>query len=125
MTSIQDRGRPCRERTSKGSSPPLESIHDEIPVNSPAVELPVSKYIEENLQTIFRTIFEAWATSDGAHEKPLKPRSPDVYLRKSHMEFYNFCQQCEDHFATAIAKGPNCILFVASFLRNRINFYWQ
>ena len=41
------------------------------------------------------------------------------------MECYNFCQQCEDYFATAGAKGPNRIPFAASFLRNRINFRWQ
>ena len=41
------------------------------------------------------------------------------------MECYNFCQQCEDHFATAGAKGPNRIPFAASFLRDRINFRWQ
>ena len=41
------------------------------------------------------------------------------------MKCYNFCQQCEDHFATAGAKGPNCILFAISFLRDRINFRWQ
>ena len=41
------------------------------------------------------------------------------------MECCNFCQQCEDHFATTGAKGPNRIPFVASFLRDRINFCWQ
>ena len=41
------------------------------------------------------------------------------------MEYYNFCQQYEDHFATAGAKGPNRILFAASFLHDRINFCWQ
>ena len=41
------------------------------------------------------------------------------------MEGYNFCQQCEDHFATTEAKGPNCILFAVLFLRDCINFQWQ
>ena len=41
------------------------------------------------------------------------------------MECYNFCQQCEDHFAIAKAKGLNRIPFAASFLRNRINFCWE
>ncbi len=41
------------------------------------------------------------------------------------MECYNFCQQCEDYFATYAATGPNRIPFGASFLRNRINFRWQ
>ena len=63
--------------------------------------------------------------SDGIHKKPLKARSPDVYCGKSHMKCYKFCQQCEDHFAIAGAKGPNRIPFAASFLWNRINFRWQ
>ena len=41
------------------------------------------------------------------------------------MEYYNFYQQCEDHFAIAGAKSPNRIPFAASFLRDRINFRWQ
>ena len=55
----------------------------------------------------------------------LKARSPDVYRGKSHMDYYNFCQQCEDYFATAGATGPTQIPFAASFLRDRISFRWQ
>ena len=41
------------------------------------------------------------------------------------MECYNFCQQCENHFAIVGAKGPNRIPFAAFFLRDHINFRWQ
>ena len=129
MTSIQGRGRPRREQASEGpsgSSPPPESSHDEALVNPPADESPVAKYTEEDLQRILRMVLEARAPpSDGARKKPLKARSPDVYRGKSHMECYNFCQQYEDHFATAGAKGPNRIMFAAFFLRDHINFCWQ
>ena len=128
MTSIRGRGRHRREGTSKGpsgSSPPSESSHDETSVNLP-VEPPVAKYTEEDLQKILRTVLEARAPLfDGPREKLLKARSPDVYRGMSHMECYNFCQQCKDHFAIAGAKGPNRIPFAISFLRNRINFRWQ
>ena len=126
MTLIRGRERPHRKRTSKRSSFSLESIHNKTPVNLPAVKLPVTKYTEEDLQKIFRTVFETQApSSDGSREKPLKARSPDVCCSKSHKECYNFSQQCEDHFAAAKAKGPNRISFAASFLRDRINFRWQ
>ena len=129
MTSIRGRERLRREHVFEsplGSLPPPESSHDKTPVNPSAIELLVAKYTEEDLQRIFRTILEARApSSDGVCEKPLKAKSPDVYRGKSHMECYNFCQQCEDHFATAGAKGPNRIPFAASFLRDRINFRWQ
>lgn len=49
----------------------------------------------------------------------------DVYKSNDHIACYNFYQQCKDHFVTAGAKIPNCILFPAFFFQNRINFYWQ
>ena len=122
MILIRGRGCPHRKRTSKRSSPLPESIHDETLVNPPTVEPPVAKYTEKDLQKILRTVLEVQAPSDGACEKPLKTRSPDVYCGKFYMECYNFCQQCKDHFATARAKGPNRISFATSFLRDRINF---
>ena len=128
MTFIRGCGCPRRERTSKGSlesSPPSEPSHDETLVNPPAKPL-VAKYTEEDLQRILRIVLEARAPpSDSPREKPLKARSSDVDCGKSHMECYNFCQQYEDHFATAEAKGPNRIPFAVSFLQDRINFRWH
>ena len=128
MISIQGRRRPYRKCTSKdssGSSLFPESSYDEGPVN-PSTEPLVTKYTEENLQKILRTVLEARAPpSDAPCEKPLKARSSDVYCSKFHMECYNFYQQYENHFATAEAKGPNHISFAVFFLRDRINFRWQ
>ena len=94
MTFIQGRGRPRQESTSEGllgSLLPPESSHDEAPVKLSAEPL-IAKYIEKDLQKIFRTVFEAQApSSDGPHEKPMKARLSDVYCGKSHMEHYNFC----------------------------------
>ena len=56
---------------------------------------------------------------------PLKVLFPDLYHGKSHIECYHFCQQCEDHFATAGATGPNRTPFAASFLCGRISFRWN
>ena len=129
MTSIRGRGCLCRERTSKSPSESSfhpESSHDETPVNPLAIEPPIAKYIKKDLYRILRTVLKAQALlSDGAHKKLLKAKSPDVYCGKSHMESYNFCQQCKDHFATAGAKGLNRICFAAFFFCDRINFRWQ
>ena len=57
-------------------------------------------------------------------EQPLKARFPDLYYDNLHMDCYRFCQQCEDHFETAGAKGPNKILFAASFLRGLVTQQW-
>ena len=62
MNSIRGCGRPRREYASEGPSgslAPLESSYDEAPVNPPAVELPVAKYTEEDLQRILRTVLKA------------------------------------------------------------------
>ena len=48
-------------------------------------------------------------------EQSLKARSPETYLEKSHMDYYNFCQQCEDYFESSSATGMNSTPFAASF----------
>ncbi len=60
--------------------------------------------------------------SKSGSEDKLKAKTPDVYYNRSHMECYNFCQQCKDHFATSRATGPIWIPFAAFFLQDRINF---
>ena len=116
--------------------------------NAPVAANSIPKYYEDDLQRILKTVLEARVPASASvpalvsapvpapapapapivakapHEK-LKARSPDVYHGKSHIDCYNFCQQCEDYFATAGATGPTRILFAASFLRDRISFRWQ
>ena len=57
-------------------------------------------------------------------ERPLKARLSDLYYEDLHIEYYWFCQQCEDHFNTARAKGSNQIPFAASFLRKKALRRW-
>ena len=56
---------------------------------------------------------------------PLKIQFPDFYYGNSHLDCYHFCQQCEDHFNTAGASGPNRISFAASFLRTSVVQHWS
>ena len=53
-------------------------------------------------------------------EQPLKAQFPDLYYKNSYLDCYHFCQQCEDHFDTAGASGPNRIPFTASFPRGSV-----
>ena len=53
-------------------------------------------------------------------EWPLKARFLDFYYCNSHIDCYQFCQQCKDHFKTAKAKGPNKIPFAALFLHGLV-----
>ena len=41
------------------------------------------------------------------------------------MDYYYFCQQCENHFETAGATGANRTPFVASFLCKNISVHWM
>ncbi len=61
----------------------------------------------------------------GGSGDKLKAKTSDIYYSKSHIQYYNFYQQYEDHFATARASEPNQILFVDFFLGDQINFRWQ
>lgn len=63
--------------------------------------------------------------SKGRSKDKLNAKIPDVYRGRSYLEFYNFCQQSEDHLATVKATGLNWIPFSAFFLWDRIHFHWQ
>ena len=109
--------------------------------NAPAAANSIPKYSEDDLQRILKTILEARVPAPAptlvlapapipapapalapivaeAPREKLKARSPDMYCEKSHMDCYNFCQQCKGYFAIAGATGPTRILFAASFLQN-------
>ena len=155
MISVWGRRRPRRERLSvvfsvalsvapsvalsvalPDSSPPLKSEISKQPDRPPRLksDTSVPKYFEDDLQRIFKAVLEAQAPAPAPAPAPvvsevprekLKARSSDIYRGKSHMDSYNFCQQCEYYFAIVGAMGPTWIPFAASFLRNRISFRWQ
>ncbi len=58
-------------------------------------------------------------------DRPLKSRNPDLYYSNLHMEYYYFCQQCEDHFEVAGSLGHKRVPFAAGFLKDRILNRWQ
>lgn len=94
--------------------------------------LSVSKYIIENLQYIFKIVLKVQASGlapiiflNSLWERLFKARFLDMYCVKHYLDCYNFCQQCEFHFAIDRAKNLNQTRFVDFFLRNQINFFWQ
>ena len=68
-------------------------------------------YIEEEFQKIIWIVLEpqhptpVLSAPSRTRKRLLKTRVLDMYYDKSHIECYNFCQQCEDHFAIAEATG--------------------
>ena len=96
----------------------------------------VVKYLKDDFQRIFRIVLEsrlvasilAPATAPhykGPCERSQKAWFPGIYWDKTHLEFYNFFQQCKDHFAIADATGPNRVLFAALILKETALFRWQ
>ena len=67
------------------------------------------------------------STKEAPHEPQehlLKARFPNLYYRKSHMDYYHFCQQCKDYFDIARATGSNRTSFAASFLHGTTSYRW-
>ncbi len=104
---------------SKAPAEPETSARPEAPPGPPqAPPLPVPqdldahRYSQQDLDIIIQTFFH---TSKRGSEDKLKAKTSDNYRNKSHIECYNFCQQCEDHFVTCEATGLNRIPFAAFF----------
>ena len=57
-------------------------------------------------------------------KQPFKARSLEIYSRKSHIDYYHFCQQYEDYFKTLEATGINRTPFAALFLCGTISLRW-
>ena len=96
------------------------------------------RYLEDDLQRILGTVLDSRPTApvlapvvatgpyyESLCERLLKKRFPDMYWSKTHIECYNFFQQCKDHFATSGATWPNRVPLAAIFLKDAILFRWQ
>ena len=92
---------------------------------APTPAPPRGTYTDVDLQKATKlaleSFFQGQAHVQGSKpkEKPLKARFPNLYWGNSHQDCYRFCQQCEDHFETAGAKGSNRILFATFFSNDR------
>ena len=104
------------------------------PAPPPALVNSIARYSKKDLQWIFKTVLETTALGlalqplvflNGPLTKFLKARFPNLYYSKTHIECYNFCQQCKDHFTIARARGHNQVLFVAIFLQDQDLFQCQ
>ena len=105
--------------------PALAHAPTPTPAPASAPGLP-GRYTDEDLQRVTKLALELFVkgqehgqlqANSAPCEQPLKARFPDLYYRNSHLDCYRFCQQCEDHFKTVEANGPNQVSFAASFLR--------
>ena len=95
------------------------------PILAPAPVPALAKYTNADFHQFMKVFMDAQGrskTHKGPQKSFLKARFPNLYYGKSHMDCYQFCQQCENHFETASTTGPNRVLFAALFLCRPINF---
>ena len=95
----------------KASTPPL------VPLTSKDLFTKFMKVFIETTQAQAQALAEP-------RERLLKARTPETYFKKSHMDYYHFCQQCEDYFETSGATRMNRTPFAATFLRGAISLRW-
>ena len=94
---------------------------------SEASSPPFVPFTSEDLFTNFIKVFiETTQAQDQLEPRkcPFKVRTPETYSGKSHVDYYHFCQQCEDYFETSGAIGMNCTPFAATFLHGPISLRW-
>ena len=113
LVDAQGPARRSNDGSDEGPTPPEVST----PPPAPTSEDLFTKFMKVFMET---TQAQAQALAE-PRERPLKARTPETYSGKSHMNWYHFCQQCEDYFETSGAIGMNRILFVATFLRGAIS----
>ena len=116
--------------TESSGTPTPTSVMSHAPTPAPATALataPASdtKLFKQFMKAYLKVQVPGRTKIDSEPRKqPLKARFPDLYYGNLHIDCYQFCQQCEDHFKTAGAKGLNKILFAASFLRGLVTQQW-
>ena len=98
-------------------------------VAAPSLALALTATTPSSDNELFKQFIKAYlkAQVPGQTKVDRKPRKqafkaqfPNLYYGNSPMDYYQFCQQCEDYFETAGAKGPNRIPFAASFLHESV-----
>ena len=123
-------GAPTKGSNTPTPSPPVSRAQTPADAPAPTPAPPSGTYTDVDLQRATKLALESFvqgqahAQGSEPREKPLKARFPDLYWGNSHQDCYRFCQQCEDHFETAGAKGSNRISFAASFLRGSVVQRW-
>ena len=63
-----------------------------------------------------QALVQVLATLVEPKKQSLKVSFSNLYFGKLYLDYFWFCQQCEDYFDMAKANGDNCIPFATSFL---------
>ena len=107
----------------RGSNVGTDEAPTPLEASTPPLVPPTSENFFTKFMKVFMKMTEAQAQALAEPRKrSLKAKTSETYSRKSHIDCYHFCQQCEDYFEISGATGMNRILFAATFLHGAINF---
>ena len=106
------------EAPTKAPTPPEATTPPCVPHLSKDFFTKFMKVFMETTQVQAQALAEPW-------ERSPKAKIPEIYSRKSHINCYHFCQQCEDYFKTSGATRMNRNPFAATFFlwKNRLTKY--
>ena len=123
---------PTNDNRTSIHTPIVSRVSIPAPARLPAPIKSTARYSKENFQRIFKIVLEARAPilalqplvfPNEPLTRPLKARFPNLYCGKTHMECYNFCQECKDYFAIAEAKKHNRVSFAITFFQDQALFW--
>ena len=80
--------------------PSTANVLSQVPASAPALAL----YTQEDLQRITKFCMDSFFLKnyqEGPRESQLKTQFLNLYYEKSYIEYYRFCQQCNDYFDIA------------------------
>ena len=113
---------PTRGSDTPTSTPVVSCTSTSAPVTAPAIAPSLdNELFKQFMKAYLKAQVPGQIEVDSESRKQLlKAWFSDLYYGNLHMDCYWFCQQYEDHFKTAKAKGPNKILFAALFLHGSV-----
>lgn len=115
-------------RNSTFDSKTFSGLIDPFCAFTPVAFIPALFSTEKLFKQFVKIFMESVQNPGLIHTKPqkqlFKARFLNLYFGKSHMDFYYFCHQCENHFDTAWANGSNHTSFAALFFYESISFQW-
>ena len=113
------------KRSNAGSDEALTEAP--IPPKSPTLPFVPPTYEDfftKSMKMFMETTQAQAQTLAEPQERLLKARTPEIYVGKSHKDYYHFCQQYKDYFETLGATEMNHTPFATTFFRGSISLRW-
>ena len=112
---------PARRSNARSNKAPIKAHTPLEGPTPPLVPPPVEDLFTKFMKVFMKTTQAQDQESLEPREHPFKAKTLKNYSGKSQMNFYHFCQQCEDYFETLGTIKINCTLFATTFFHGIIS----